>query len=569
MCLVLLLTATPLASQGQEGTVSHDDDAVASREAVATVNGEPLYFEDVARRLSATHSGVADEERGGFDLDRLMEGVINDALLAQEGRTLELHHDARIQTRLEQMRLERALKRLDEEEIWGRVQVTEDELRQLYEKDYATVSLRIVTLAEQDHAKELLTLLRENDADFEAMVRDRSIDQYAGRGGLMDDLPRIDLPGSVAAAAWELEPAQLAGPIRTSLGWSVIRVEAFGEADPEGFDGLRRKLEEQQRFRKAETFRAELGKRLRASLAATVNMDLVYAIEIERQQDGRLMPVAEDPAAPVARIGNRSILAEELVRALAKRWRQIRNEDAALATRPIVFARLLRGELLRIEAVRRGYGDSLNVQRALHAMETQLVIRRYLDELVVPRVQVSDEELSGYYEEHRDEYRKPPRVHLGQITVEDKEEAERLAGLLRQGSDLAWLARQHSIDRFKADGGDRGWLVPVRGLDDLHDHLLAARPGDVLDPMGTPSNWVVVQVDAREEQGHFTQEEVSTTIRAAVFERKFRQYLDEHVAQLRSRSEINIDREVLASMRISGKPAEDAPDASAPSHGHH
>jgi parvulin-like peptidyl-prolyl isomerase len=131
------------------------------------------------------------------------------------------------------------------------------------------------------------------------------------------------------------------------------------------------------------------------------------------------------------------------------------------------------------------------------------------------------------------------------------EEAERIARLLRQGTDLAWLARQHSTDRFKSAGGDRGWVAPRPGGPD--ERLLETAVGDVLDPVGVSDNYVVLKVLAREEQGLYDYDEVSGNVRSAVYSRKLRGAMEKFMDTLRSRSEIEINEELLKSLQITGE----------------
>jgi parvulin-like peptidyl-prolyl isomerase len=141
-----------------------------------------------------------------------------------------------------------------------------------------------------------------------------------------------------------------------------------------------------------------------------------------------------------------------------------------------------------------------------------------------------------------------------------------MAELLRQGTDLAWLARQHSIDGLKESGGDKGWIVPQRRFSALHDALFGAEPGAVLGPMGVPGNYTVVRVNAVEDQGHYSFEEAQGRARAGVADLKYQQTIDEFIRKLRSRSEITINEAILASMRITGAQVEE--EAAPPGHGH-
>lgn len=462
--------------------------------------------------------------------------------------------------------------RLEREEISTGAEPTEAEIGQAYQEEYRTVTLRIVTAQERDEAERLLALLRQEGADFEAIAREQSIDHYAPRGGLVKELARIDLPRDLAEVAFAIEPGEMTGPIRTAQGWADIRVESFGKADPERFEARRGEIANLIRFRKTEALRIELDNRLAELHPAVVDQERIDAIDCEQLASGRLIPRVEEPDAVLVRMGERVIRAADLERALKTRWKGVRNREAALATKPLVLERLIRNDRMLAEALRRGYGETESMRRTLHAYETQLLVPRFLDEVVGARIEVTEEELRAFYDENRTEFPRPPRVHVGQITVAEQEEAQRLATLLSQGADLAWLARQHSIDRFGKAGGDRGWMVPMRGVDPIQDSIADARPGDVVGPMGAPGNYIVLRVDAREDQGYRTLEEVSGTIRSAIYMKKFEEALDDVVQKLRSRSEILINEEVLGSLRITGTPAEpseEGPAAPPPAHGSH
>jgi len=182
-------------------------------------------------------------------------------------------------------------------------------------------------------------------------------------------------------------------------------------------------------------------------------------------------------------------------------------------------------------------------------------VKGYLEQVVGAGIEVTDEEIRVFYEENKTSYPKPPRMHVGQITVASLDDAVRLAELLRQGADLAWLARQNSIDRFKDSGGDRGWLVVSRGADPVQDALFEAEAGDVIGPLGAEGNYFVLRVNARDEQDFYTLEELSATARQGVLQRKYVEALAHYLDRLRERAEIKVDRAALQSLQITGEPA--------------
>jgi hypothetical protein len=229
---------------------------------------------------------------------------------------------------------------------------------------------------------------------------------------------------------------------------------------------------------------AELARELTARHQVRVNEGTVATIVPEQGPDSRLMPRMADGDAVVATIGpRRSITASAYARALAQRWRGVRNLEAAAAAAPIILQGLIHDHLLAAEALRRGYGERPDVVRAVNAYETQLLVPRYLEQVVAAGVEVTGAEMERYYADNAELFSRPPRLRLGQITVATLQEAEAIAAQLRSGTDLAWLARQKSIDRFRDSGGDQGWFEPRPAVDDFNDKLLAAAPGSVLDPI--------------------------------------------------------------------------------------
>jgi parvulin-like peptidyl-prolyl isomerase len=536
---------------------------------VATVNGQPIYLEDLEGRLGELHGQVSETHRSDFDLDQLMFRLVNDSLLAQEARVLEMDREPPIPQRVEARRRELAVQRLEREEVWAKAEASDAEVRAAFEELYRRVTLRVITTYEKTEAEAVLAELAAG-ADFDALARERSKDPYGPRGGLVESLPRADLQSAIAAVAFGLEPGKAFGPVSTDIGWAVLDVVSFEPPDEERFEAVQREIRDTVRFRKAEAARQALGRLLRERHPVAVDAGVLAAIERERLPDGRLVPRPADPAAAVARVGEREITAEAYAKALRLRWAGVRNEAAAEAAAPIVLDRMIADHLMEAEALARGHGDTPAVERELRAYETRILVPRYLDEVLAPRIRVDREEAEAYYAEHRESFRKPPRLHLSQVTLASAGEADRVAALAREGADFAWLARQRSIDNHREAGGDKGWVEPQPGVDSFNDKLLAAEVGDVLDPVALDDEHVVFKVTGREEQGTYTFQEVSGNVRQALFDQKANAAIDELVTTLRERSEVVVDEAVLAKLAVTGsvEEAEKAPGGMGAAHGH-
>ncbi len=562
---------------------------------VATVNGEQLSLRDFERYLGTVHDSAGTDQRSNFDLDRLTFRMVNDTLLGQEARALGLDEEGAIADQIAAYRARRLTGALEREEIAERSRPTEDEIRRTFEEQYRELTLQVVTAYQRHEAEELLAELRGRSpggetrhADMETVAREHSVDPYAARGGQVS-VAAIDLQREVAELASALVPGEIGGPVRTDLGWSVIRLVEIKPADPERFPKVVGTLRQLVRHRKSQVLRAALAQTARQRHTVKVDQELAASVKAERLPDARLVPrlyssrlspsgetagppPAElaDPGSVVARIavaggGQLTITVADFRRALLARWSGVRNAEAALASAPIILDKMIEERLLLAEAQARGYGEHPEMRAAIRALETSLLVPRYLEEVVAPGVEVSRSEMEAYYQAHRAELTRPPRIHLRQITVAEEQEAWRIAGLLRAGADLGWLARQHSTDRFSGQGGERGWVDP--GATGFGERLLAAAAGDVLDPVGVRGNYVVLKVTARQEQGIFTFDEVSGNVKNAVFSRKMRAAIERLMDTLRDRAEIEIDRELLAGVRLGGTITE-KPENEPDGHGH-
>ena len=560
VALTLLATAAVGARAAETAS-----EAIPDSNLLATVNDWPVYVEDLERVLSDLHSQVRESSRADFDVDSLVRNrLVSDALLASEAAALGMDSETPIPRRLEALRETMARERLQDERITSRVVVDDSEIKRVFENEYRTIDAHMATLESLEAAQEFLSEVRAG-ADFESLAKERSVDGLRARGGKAENFPYRNLPADIAAVVFALQPGTLSAPQLNELGWTVFRVESSAPADPEllpkAEDRIRRILE----LRRADDLRSQVLVELLARHEPEIDDEAIAAIGCERRDGSGLWPVVPDPEQVLVRIEDRAIRADELGAALLDRWRNVRNEEAALLTKPLVLDNLIADQVFLVEALARGYGDTAEVERAQQALLTRLLVGKYLDEVVLPSLEITRQEIEQYYQDHRPEFRRPPRLRVSQVTVATLEEADQVAELLRDGADMAWIARQRSIDRFRDSGGDRGWVEAGRALEPFSaSELQVTEAGTLLGPKGWEQNYVVMRISAVEEQGEYSFEEVSGNVRNRLKSAKFTEAMDRLLATLRESSEIRFYEDHIASLDIT---AESASGKKAAGHG--
>ncbi|MFH1018796.1 MAG: peptidyl-prolyl cis-trans isomerase [Pseudomonadota bacterium] len=121
-----------------------------------------------------------------------------------------------------------------------------------------------------------------------------------------------------------------------------------------------------------------------------------------------------------------------------------------------------------IQGITRDYpGDSfeeqlkaehLSLSRFRNRVRTRLFISKLLREVSQGASEPSRQAVEAYYKEHPEQFVTAEQVHLEQIVVKSREDAEHLLGELRKGAVFEQLAKDHSFTPEGSQGGDLGFV---------------------------------------------------------------------------------------------------------------
>jgi peptidyl-prolyl cis-trans isomerase D len=136
-------------------------------------------------------------------------------------------------------------------------------------------------------------------------------------------------------------------------------------------------------------------------------------------------------------------------------------------------------------------------------------------ESFVAQVEMTDERLAQYYEEHKEEFRQEEQVwarHIlfklpQQAGVEEearmRSEAEAALSRIRSGEDFAAVATQVSQDSASAQqGGDLGFFKRGDMVKSFEDVAFGLKPGMVSEPVRTDFGYHLIKVEEVQEAGY-------------------------------------------------------------------
>ncbi|MGL6021409.1 MAG: peptidylprolyl isomerase [Gibbsiella quercinecans] len=114
---------------------------------------------------------------------------------------------------------------------------------------------------------------------------------------------------------------------------------------------------------------------------------------------------------------------------------------------------------------------------------------------------VTDAEIAAYYDQHKSSYGQPERKNYSVIQLKTEDEAKALLEQLKGGADFAALAKEKSTDIISSrNGGELGWLEPETTADELKQANLTEK-GQLSGVVASSVGYLIVRLnDIQPEQ---------------------------------------------------------------------
>ncbi len=311
--------------------------------------------------------------------------------------------------------------------------------------------------------------------------------------------------------------------------------------------------------------------------------------ESAKEADDEAIPPAAPNAlfpAVVARVNGKPILGrdlEQVVRAqLAPignpEWKNLREDYRGQLTMEALTS-LVSSKLLYLKAMASGYKASdaeiqaemqkvtksfksdaeMNLALANQQMDRtslekslaqNLVIAKYVDEIVDKKIVVTQDELAKYYSSNPTDFQHPDIVRTSHILIQPagdtpeqdalaKQRAEAILARVKKGEDFAKLARENSVDGSASQGGDVGFSAKDNLAPEYAEAAFSLPVGGV-KLVKTSFGYHIVKVTDKKKEGLSTLDEVKDQLTAFLKEQKSQADLAKLVSKLRDEAKVEI-----------------------------
>ena len=193
-------------------------------------------------------------------------------------------------------------------------------------------------------------------------------------------------------------------------------------------------------------------------------------------------------------------------------------------------------------------------------LRNQIVTQEVIGREVGSKMQITQDEMKAYYDEHAKELERPEQVRMSEIMVStqpkegEKEKKEptpeelaaaeqKAHGLLdsiHKGTSFEEVAKKSSEGPTAAQGGDLGYFKRGMLAKELEDLTFGMKPGDVSDVIRTRQGFVILKVTEHTAAGIPPMKELEPQIQDALYMRKLQPALRAYLTKLREDAFIDI-----------------------------
>ncbi|KWX73997.1 peptidylprolyl isomerase [Paenibacillus jilunlii] len=204
----------------------------------------------------------------------------------------------------------------------------------------------------------------------------------------------------------------------------------------------------------------------------------------------------------------------------------------------------------------------------LDDLKKQMPMQVKIRKLVEPKVKVTEDEISKYYEENKASFNQEEEVRASHILVKTKAEADAIVKQLAGGADFAALAKEKSADTGSKDkGGDLNFFKKGDMVAEFSNAAFKLKVGETSGPVKTDYGYHVIKVTDRKDAHNYTlaekKEEITKTLKAKKVSEMSSTWLQELNAGAKITNTLTDKPEVSPSADASAAPdANKAPDAS-------
>lgn len=507
---------------------------------LAIVNADSIRARDLDRQILSAHSQMSNAKKETYDYEKLLNKAVNDKLIVQEARAMEMHLDEQILKELAEVRGRLALARYLKQVYQPAVKVTKPEISTSFAHYYRKMQIRSIALATREAAEKMIEAIGKG-ASMDSLARAASLDTRSIEGGLHQLKNYADIELVLRDQAEKLPEGGMSGPFPYRNSFAFIRLEKSLPADPKELPNQEKKIKALLSDQKQQAGWENFLKGVKASNPPTVNQGNLARIAADSSKVSSAAFIKGD-SSTVIRLKSGARVTDAEFRKRVSHYVMGEGDRNFRGLMDKALNSLTAEIVLDAAAKAKGFHTHPAVEAACKRSLDSTLIEAYLRDMVVKKIKFNKKEFDDYYNDHLEDFREPDQFILGEIHVTTQDSADQIVARLKKGADFKFLAKQIPSEE-KLVNRDATWVTLEIVPEGIRKQLQGLKIGQHTNALRTSGGWVILQVANRKKGGFKPLEEAEMKIREIMFHRKFTQGLDTVLATLKANAAITYSQE--------------------------
>jgi parvulin-like peptidyl-prolyl isomerase len=534
-----VITFALILLTGASATAQDDLPVVKGKKIVATVQGEPITLDELNAQLASLRGAEAtpDTRRRLAVLDRL----IHVALIAQEARRMGLDKLPEVRNVVDsQTRL-----MLREELVEQAVKNAKGDPKDVQKTYHASVRQWKVSAAlfdKEEHARSMAAAL-DAGKTFGELARTYQAEGKASKVEHEVVLKRGAADPAIGAAVAALAVGATSPVVSTKSGFVIVRLEEILYPD----DAVAKARAEQIVLTAARKDALTAFDKALKKKYVKIHRDVLRGIDYEADRPG-FEALGKDTRVLAEIKGETPVTVGELTEQLKFKFfhgtAMAAQRKRLNAKKEEVLDGILHRKVFRKEAMRLGLHKTDAYRRKVRDYENSVLFEAALRKVVAPDVELKDDDVKAYYEEHRERFTTPEMMRIKSLVFADRAIAQTALESLRKGGDFQWVASraEDQLDpNAKVVPSFDGMPVMTSELPEgIRKALTGANAGDVRLYASPENHFYVLSVQQVIAAAPKPFEAVKGEIVKTMLDQKIEQAIADYANKLRSLSDVKV-----------------------------
>lgn len=211
------------------------------------------------------------------------------------------------------------------------------------------------------------------------------------------------------------------------------------------------------------------------------------------------------------------------------------------------------------DAVRKGIDRDKEVRDILKEAKKKIIIAKFMKTEIDDKIKISEEDMKKYYEDHKDEYKKPEMWRASHILVATEAEAKDILAALSGGKKFQELAKERSIDATAARGGDVGYFRKGQVVPEFENACFALDVGQTSGIVHTQFGYHIIKLTDKKAESQQSFEEAKPMIENDLRVSKRGELFGKLVLELKNKYRVRVEDDAMKAIGVINGRKEEKP----------